>query len=168
MPVVLFIESHSILTTEMAEVKTRHPPARYNSIMLLVSACLAGIPCRWNGEAKSSPEIVDLVKKGKAIPVCPEQLGGLSTPREPAELRDGRVYSKSGADVTAQFSAGAEISLAMARRFGCDGAILKARSPSCGCGQVYDGTFSGRLIAGNGVTAQRLIDAGLAVRTEKD
>ncbi|MCE5257339.1 MAG: DUF523 domain-containing protein [Spirochaetaceae bacterium] len=136
--------------------------------MILVSACLAGIPCRWDGESKGIPAIIALVREGEAIPVCPEQLGGLSTPREPSELCDGRVWSRTGSDVTGQFAKGAEITLEIARRFGCQEAILKARSPSCGKGLVYDGTFSGRLVRGNGITVQRLLDAGIAVRTEED
>lgn len=100
--------------------------------MIIVSACLAGLPCRWNGEAKTCEEVVELVRKGRAIPLCPEQLGGLGTPREPSEARAGRIVSKNGLDVTAHFARGAANVLNAALIFGCREAILKARTPSCG------------------------------------
>jgi len=134
--------------------------------MLLVSACLAGIPCRWDGAEKGEDAIIDLVRRGEAVLVCPEQLGGLTTPRSPSELKDGRVISKDGRDVTVEFRRGAEITLAMAKRYGCTEAILKARSPSCGSGRIYDGSFSGSLVPGDGVTAALLKANGIVVRTE--
>lgn len=136
--------------------------------MLLVSACLAGIPCRWDGQAKGMAEVMDLVRQGKAIPVCPEQLGGLTTPREPSEGRVDHVVSSSGQDVTTQFERGARIVLDIARHYGCTTAILKARSPSCGSGLVYDGSFDGRLVPGDGVTAALLKANGISVRTEEE
>lgn len=136
--------------------------------MIIVSACLAGIPCRWNGEAKPDERVMRLVREGKALPLCPEQLGGLTTPREPSEIRAGRVFSKSGADVTTEFQRGAEIVWETARQYGCFEAILKALSPSCGSGRVYDGGFSGTLVDGDGLTARLLKKKGVLVRTEDE
>ena len=135
--------------------------------MIIVSACLAGIPCRYDGGRKTDPAILELVRSGQAIPLCPEQLGGLTTPRVPAEIRDGRVFTRDGRDVTEEFHRGAAIVLDMALEYGCGEAILKARSPSCGKGEIYDGTFSGRLVPGDGVTAAILSENGIAVRTEE-
>ena len=101
------------------------------------------------------------------IPVCPEQLGGLPTPRVPAERQGSRVISRSGQDVTAAYEKGAEEALRLYRLMRCDAAILKARSPSCGCGSIYDGSFSGILTAGNGVTAEKLLAHGARVYTEE-
>lgn len=136
--------------------------------MIIVSACLAGIPCRWDGKSKSDERVMRLVREGKALPLCPEQLGGLTTPRESAEIRAGRVFSKSGTDVTAQFQRGAEIVWETARQCGCSEAILKARSPSCGSGRIYDGSFSGGLVDGDGLTARLLKKKGILVRTEEE
>jgi uncharacterized protein YbbK (DUF523 family) len=136
--------------------------------MILISACLAGYPCRWDGQAKENARIVELVRQGRAIPVCPEQLGGLGTPRKPSEIREGRVFSSDGQDVTAQFEGGARAVLAIARKYGCAEAILKANSPSCGCGRVYDGSFSGALVDGDGIAARLLKEAGIKVSTEDD
>jgi len=136
--------------------------------MKIVSACLAGIKCRWDGESKPCQKVVDLVKEGKAIPVCPEQLGGLTTPRIPAEQRGKKVFTKDGKDVTSQFDRGAEETLKIARLSGCKEAILKSKSPSCGSGKVYDGTFSGNLIDGDGVTANLLKKNNIKVITEDE
>ena len=133
---------------------------------VLVSACLAGEACRYDGSAAPHPAVLELVRQGRALAVCPEVLGGLPTPREPVELREGRVVSRSGADVTGAFEAGAQRALELGLDAGCAEAILKARSPSCGCGQVYDGTFSGKLVPGDGVFAALLKAHGIAVRTE--
>lgn len=135
--------------------------------MLLVSACLAGMPCRWDCAAKTNERVVKLIAKGLAIPVCPEQLGGLTTPREPSEIRQDRVVSKSGEDVTAQFARGADIVVEIAKRYACTEAILKSKSPSCGSGRIYDGSFSGRLIEGDGVAAAALKANGIAVYSEE-
>ena len=137
--------------------------------MILVSACLAGYRCRYDGKICPDEAIVDLVKKGEAIPVCPEMMGGLPCPRIPSErTADGtRVVTREGGDVTEAFSLGAEEALRLARLYGCEKAILKARSPSCGCGQVYDGTFSGTLRPGDGVTAQLLRENGVAVEVKE-
>lgn len=134
--------------------------------MILVSACLAGEKCRYNGEAFYSAHVAKLVASGQAIAVCPEVLGGLPTPRPPAEIVAGRVLTRGGADVTEQYHSGALMGLELARQAGCSSAVLKARSPSCGVGQIYDGSFCGRLIAGDGVFAAVLKAAGIRVITE--
>ena len=137
--------------------------------MIIVSACLAGYRCRYDGAVKPDPEIVDLVKNGKAIPVCPEMLGGLPCPRVPAERSGGgsRVLSRDGKDVTDAFSLGAQETLRIARLYECGHAILKARSPSCGKGTIYDGTFSGTLRIGNGLTTELLLQHGITVETKE-
>ncbi len=137
--------------------------------MIIVSACLAGYRVRYDGKTVPNDEIVSLMKRGEAIPVCPEMLGGLPCPRTPSERTpDGsRVIMRDGKDVTDAYRKGAEETLRMARLYGCTHAILKARSPSCGCGRIYDGTFSGTLRDGNGVTADLLLENGIAV-TVKD
>ncbi|MBO4914047.1 MAG: DUF523 domain-containing protein [Oscillospiraceae bacterium] len=138
-------------------------------MLLIVSKCLAGIPCRYDGKDNLVPEIKALVERGEAVAVCPEVLGGLPTPRTPSELQpDGRVLNKQGEDVTAQFVSGAERALEICREHGCAGAILKARSPSCGKGVIYDGSFAGKRVPGNGVFAQMLLDAGIPVMTEEE
>jgi len=133
--------------------------------MILVSACLAGIKCRYDGTAKPSPRVLELIKKGQAVPVCPEQLGGLPTPRDPAEQLHGLILTKQGKDVTLQFKKGAEEGLKVAQQFNCTRAILKSKSPSCGCGLVYDGTFSGRLVKRDGVFAALLKKEGVEVES---
>lgn len=136
--------------------------------MILVSACLAGIRCKWNGELIQNEAVMNLVKNGEAVPVCPERLGGLPTPREPAEIAGGRVLSKTGKDLTEAFLRGAKEALRIARRHGCAKAILKARSPSCGSTQIYDGGFSGKLIPGDGITAKLLKENGIVVLSEEE
>ena len=135
---------------------------------ILISACLLGVCCRYDGESKPIMQTVALMERYHLIPVCPEQLGGLSTPREPSERRADAVVTKSGADVTAQFRRGAEQALHLARLYGCKAAVLKERSPSCGSGEIYDGTFSGRLMPGDGVTAALLKENGIAVYGESE
>lgn len=131
--------------------------------MMIVSACLAGFPCRYDGKARPSTEIMELVKTGKAIPVCPEQLGGLPTPRPPCEIREGRVVDVAGADRTEAFRRGAQAVLELAKTYGATQAVLQNRSPSCGSGWIYDGTFSKTLTAGDGVTARLLKENGIQV-----
>ncbi|MBS6372579.1 MAG: DUF523 domain-containing protein [Lawsonibacter sp.] len=135
---------------------------------ILVSACLLGVPCRYDGAGKAEPHIEKLKQRGHTlIPVCPEVLGGLPTPRPPAErLPDGRVVTREGKDVTAEYRSGAEQALALARKQGCVLAVLKERSPSCGRGRIYDGTFSRTLIPGSGVAAQLLEENGIPVYGE--
>ncbi len=137
------------------------------SARYVVSACLAGIPCRYDGGCSPFAPILRLVESGQALPVCPEQLGGLPTPRVPAEIRGRRVVNREGKDVTEAFAQGAREALRLARLHGCTQAVLKARSPSCGCGRIYDGTFGKRLIDGNGLFAQSLLDAGFTVCSEE-
>ncbi len=144
--------------------------------MTAVSACLAGKPCRYDGGANPNDRAVALAAEGRCICICPECLGGLPTPREPAEIMGGdgadvldgraRVVTRSGMDVTEAFLMGAYAAMALCREHGVSEAMLKARSPSCGCGNVYDGTFSHSLRAGDGVTAALLRRSGIAVRTE--
>lgn len=135
---------------------------------VLISECLLGLCCRYDGKSKPAEKAAALSEKYYLIPVCPEQLGGLSTPREPSELRCGGVFSKSGCDVTAQYRRGAEETLRLARFFGCKKAVFKERSPSCGFGKVYDGSFSGTLVEGNGVAAALLAENSIAVFGESD
>ncbi|HCO62725.1 MAG TPA: hypothetical protein DIT49_04805 [Clostridiales bacterium] len=137
---------------------------------VLVSACLMGVACKYSGGDNRCEELLQAARAGghTLIPVCPEVYGGLPTPRTPAERQGERVVSRTGEDVTAQYQKGAEIALALARQTGCTGAILKANSPSCGVGAIYDGTFSHRLTPGDGVTAQLLRIHGLRVVTERD
>lgn len=139
----------------------------------LVSACLAGVPCRYDGAARTDPEVAEAVRAGLALPACAEQLGGLPTPRPPAEIVGGdgadvldggaRILTDTGEDVTAPFVAGAEAVAALAAEHGITEAVLQARSPSCGCGAVYDGSHSGELVDGDGVLAALLKRSGVSV-----
>ncbi|MBR0081924.1 MAG: DUF523 domain-containing protein [Clostridia bacterium] len=132
--------------------------------MILVSACLAGFRCRYDAKIAADEEIAALVRAGEALPVCPEQLGGLPCPRVPCELQaDGRVLAKDGTDRTEAFTLGAAETVRLARLYGCERALLKAKSPSCGCGRIYDGSFTGTLVPGDGVTARMLRECGFAV-----
>ena len=135
---------------------------------LLISACLLGVQCRYDGGSKPVMPTVALMEQYHLIPICPEQLGGLPTPREPSERQGDAVRAKSGADVTAQYRRGAEQALHLARLYGCRAAVLKERSPSCGSGEIYDGTFSGCLTPGDGVTAALLKENGIAVYGESE
>lgn len=136
--------------------------------MILISACLAGVNCRYDGGNCYNEKIMELVKNGEAILVCPEQLGGLSTPRVPAEIINGKVISKDGIDVTEEYKKGATEVLKLAKCLNINKAIFKSKSPSCGCEIIYDGTFSGNKVNGNGITTQVLLDNGINVITEKD
>lgn len=136
--------------------------------MKVVSACLAGVKCRYDRESKLNEKIVKLVKQAQCTLVCPEQLGGLPTPREPSEQKGSKVFTKHGKDVTENFARGAEEALKITKLANCKEAILKARSPSCGCGKVYDGTFSGKLIAGDGVFCALLKKNGVKCITEDE
>ena len=133
----------------------------------MVSACLVGQPCRYDGRSNLRPEIAELVHCGLAVAVCPEVMGGLPTPRTPSEQKGGRVVAADGRDVTAEFTAGAEAALYIAEECGCCAAVLKARSPSCGCGRIYDGTFSRTLIEGDGIFASLLRKKGFELFTEE-
>ncbi|MBC7130251.1 DUF523 domain-containing protein [Candidatus Bathyarchaeota archaeon] len=136
--------------------------------MKLCSACLLGIQCRYDGGHSFNNKVVELLKKEVLIPVCPEQLGGLPTPREPAEIKNGKVVTKSGIDVTENFQRGAEQTLRLAKLMGIKEAILKQKSPSCGCGKIYDGTFTGRIINGDGVTTALLKRNGIKVVPDEE
>lgn len=135
---------------------------------ILISACLLGVSCRYDGGSKPVLSVEALMGRYQLVPVCPEQLGGLPTPRTPAERQGDRVITKDGRDVTAAYSRGAQEARKLAKLFGCDIAILKARSPSCGAQGIYDGTFTGTVIPGSGVTAELLRDAGIRVLTEDE
>ena len=136
---------------------------------ILVSACLLGKPCRYDGASVPCPEVIGLADTHEVVPACPEQLGGLPTPRTPSEIQpDDRVVDRAGADRTAAFSIGARETLRIAREHGCLAAILKSRSPSCGVREIYDGTFTGTLVAGRGVTAALLASEGIELFDETD
>lgn len=135
---------------------------------LLISACLLGTACRYDGASKPHALIERLAERYGLVPVCPEQLGGLPTPRPPAERQGGRVVTREGTDVTAQYRRGAEETLRLCRLLGCGAAVLKERSPSCGHGEIYDGTFSGRLAAGDGAAAELLAAQGIPVYGESE
>jgi len=148
------------------------------SAMILVSSCLLGIKAKYNGEDNTVPRLLELCSRGMIIPACPEQLGGLPTPRPPAEIKGGsgadvlrghaRVYTDQGDDVTNLFTGGAREVLKICKLFGVKAAILKERSPSCGCNIIYDGTFQGIRVPGQGVTAALLTANGIAVYSEED
>ena len=133
---------------------------------ILISACLLGVRCRYDGGSKPQEPLLRLMEKYTLIPVCPEQLGGLPTPRHPSERQGERVVMDTGADVTEPYRRGAEAALRLCRLLHCQAAILKERSPSCGCGTIYDGTFTGTLTAGDGVTAELLLQNGITVLGE--
>ena len=135
---------------------------------ILVSACLLGVNCRYNAVPVACPGVLALMEKHTLIPVCPEQLGGLTTPRAPSERRAGGVYMDTGADVTACYARGAAEALRIARLYGCKCAILKEHSPSCGSGVIYDGSFTGKLVPGDGVTAELLKEHGITVLGETE
>jgi len=139
----------------------------YNS-PILVSSCLLGICTRYDGNSQANPEIIKLTKTKILIPVCPEQLGGLSTPREPAEIVGNRVITKNGKDVTENFIKGAKETLKIAKIFGIKLAILKQYSPSCGCGKIYDGSFRGTVVKGDGITTRVLKKEGIMVVSEEE
>jgi len=136
---------------------------------VLVSACLLGENCKYNGGNNHVQGVSDIPETSgiRLIPFCAETAGGLPTPRIPAERVGDCVINKNGEDVTAQFMTGAQAALAMAKKHNCKAAILKKNSPSCGCGTIYDGTFSGVLVDGNGVTAQLLLENGIIIYNEE-
>lgn len=146
--------------------------------VILVSSCLLGIRAKYNGGDNTVRQLVDLCKSGLIVPACPEQLGGLPTPRSPAEIRGGsgadvlagraRVFTDQGADVTGAFIDGAREVLKLCQILGIKAAVLKERSPSCGCNWIYDGTFNGILVKGRGVTAAILVSGGITVFSEEE
>ena len=133
----------------------------------VVSACLAGERCRYDGGDNTCALVVRLVAEGRAVPVCPEVLGGLDTPRSPCERVGGRVMNRDGQDVTAAFEQGAALAVEVAHKEGCTAAIIKSRSPSCGFDRIYDGSFSHILRAGDGVWAAILRAQGFALYSEE-
>jgi len=145
----------------------------------LISACLLGIKCAWDGQdIYKSDKAIELSNSEMLMPVCPEQLGGLKTPRASQEIQGGsgedvldgkcKVLNINGEDVTQKFITGAEETLKIVKLFRIEEFIGKSRSPSCGCGQIYDGTFSRELIDGDGVTTALLKRNGIRVVTEED
>lgn len=133
---------------------------------ILVSACLLGENCKYNGKNNKCDKVIALGEEHTLIPICPECFGGLKIPRVPSEIKDGRVYSRDGDDLTECFFDGAEKALYVAEESACQIAILKERSPSCGFGEIYDGSFSGKTIRGNGITAQLLYEHGITILGE--
>lgn len=132
---------------------------------LLISACLIGADCKYSGgnNALNGGTLLALRERYELVPVCPEFAGGLPTPRDPSERLNDRVVSCNGRDVTREYECGAEVALGLARRFGCHKALMKERSPSCGSGEIYDGSFSGTVISGYGTAAEKLRAAGIDV-----
>ena len=135
--------------------------------MILISACLVGLNCKYNGKNNYDEKALQLVKNGEAIPICPEQLGGLSTPRNSAEIKiinnEVHVFDNENKDVTDAFVKGANEVLKLAKELNVKKVILQSRSPSCGVGKIYSGNFDGKLIDGNGILAQMLIDNDIEV-----
>ncbi|AGB40362.1 hypothetical protein Halha_0360 [Halobacteroides halobius DSM 5150] len=146
--------------------------------MILVSACLLGQNCKYNGGNNNNPKLQKLFKQEEIIPVCPEKLGGLAIPRPPAEIKGGRgedvlrgqakVVNKLGADITQEFIKGAQKTLKIAKQNDCKLAILKARSPSCGSQKIYDGSFVGEKKKGQGITAALLAQEGIKIINEEE
>ncbi len=135
---------------------------------IIVSGCLIGCNCRYKGDNCKCDELLALASKHTLIPVCPEQMGGLETPRNPAEIVGDKVISNNGKDVTCEYTKGAEAALYIAELNNADAVVFKANSPSCGKEIIYDGTFSGNKTAGNGIAAAAFLNAGFAVFTENE
>lgn len=136
--------------------------------MIMVSACLVGKNCKYSGGNNYNEKVCKYLEGREYITICPECDGGLSIPRDPSEISGGRVYSKSGRDVTAEFILGAQKALEAAKKYNISLAILKQSSPSCGSGSIYDGSFTGNKIPGDGITAALLKQSGIKILTEKD
>ena len=134
---------------------------------ILVSACLLGVNCKYNGGNNYSQEIDEFLKNYEIIPICPEIMGGLPTPRVASEIVGNKVLSRDGNDVTSQFEKGAQECLFLAKKYNVKKALLKAKSPSCGSGGIYDGTFTGAIIDGDGITAKLFKENGVEVITIK-
>jgi len=137
---------------------------------ILVSACLLGCATRYDGQSKPCQKVLDLAKDNILIPVCPEQMGGLPTPRIPSERQPGKdiILMKDGTDVTTNYKRGVDITLSIAKLNNVDYCILKSGSPSCGNGLIYDGSFSGNKIPGDGITTETLKKEGFKVISEED
>lgn len=135
---------------------------------ILVSACLLGENCKYNGGNNYTKDVENLKEHFEIVPICPECLGNLPIPREPSEIYGDRVVSKLGEDVTDEFLAGAEAALYVAKECNCVAAVLKERSPSCGFGKIYDGSFTGAVIDGNGITANLLFENDIQIFGESN
>ena len=135
---------------------------------ILVSACLLGIDCKYSGGNNLNEKVLEYIKDYEVIPVCPEIMGGLSTPRPPSERIGDKVLNNQGTDVTNEYTKGALETWKLAKLFNVKKALLKAKSPSCGKGKIYDGTFTSTLIEGNGVTVDLLESNGIEVISEQD
>lgn len=135
---------------------------------ILVSACLLGVNCKYNGNNNLNNKVIKYIENKEVIPICPEIMGGLSTPRYPSEIVDNKVINNQNEDVTKEYTKGAEETLKLARILGVRKALLKSKSPSCGCGKIYDGTFTNNLINGDGITTKLLKENKIEVITEMD
>ena len=135
---------------------------------VIVSACLLGLKVRYDALSKENKELISLMNEFEFVPVCPEVFGGLPTPRFPSEINGEKVINKEGVDVTSNYLRGAEETLRLCRLYECDTVVLKSKSPSCGKGLIYDGTFTGNLVNGNGVTTDLLLKNGIKVYTEDE
>ena len=134
-----------------------------NKEKILVSGCLLGLNCKYNGGNNYKKEIDEFLKDYEVVPICPEIMGGLPTPRMSAEKIEDKVITKDGEDVTKQFRKGAEECLFLAKKYNIKKALLKSKSPSCGFGKIYDGTFTHTIIDGNGITAELLNNNGIEI-----
>lgn len=135
---------------------------------IIVSSCLLGYNTKYNGKNNYNEKIELIKEKYNVYPVCPEVLGGLSTPRDPSEIKDGKVLSSKGLDVTDNFNKGANLVLELVKKEGIKKAILKESSPSCGKSHIYDGTFSKSLISGQGVTVSLLNQLDVEIFNENE
>lgn len=135
---------------------------------IITSACLLGLKCRYDGGHARCEELAKLLTRYTLIPVCPEVMGGLPIPRPAVELINGKAVTKNGEDRTARIKLGTQKVLALAKKYGVKKALLKAHSPSCGLGHIYDGTFTGKLVPGNGLAAELLATNGIEVFTEQE
>lgn len=135
---------------------------------ILISACLLGVKCRYDGKSKEYPQIKLLKDKHNLIPICPEVMGGRPTPRVVTEIQNGKAIDKDGIDQTKAFINGAIKSLEIAKEYGCTVAVLKSKSPSCGFGEIYDGTFSGTLVTGNGIAAAFFKESKISILNENN
>ena len=136
--------------------------------IILVSACLLGTNCKYNGKNNKNDKVLEYIKDKYVIPICPEVFGGLSTPRIPSEIKDNIVINKEGKDVTKYFIDGANKTLEIAKILNVKKALLKQKSPSCGCGRIYDGTFTSNIIKGDGITTKILKENNIEIITEED
>lgn len=138
-----------------------------NNHVILVSACLLGEKCRYDGQGNYSSAVEQVLEGQTVVSVCPEVAGGLGVPRPPAEIVDDRVLREDGTDVTAEYEAGVQVCMAVVEKYSVTRAILKARSPACGCGTIYNGQFNGTIISGDGLLARALKARGIPCETEE-